>query len=69
MPWIIMGVFSILLIGSYLYGRIVFKNRSGWRIPKLRQVDLWNGTAAPEPTEVDKSRGWRKYRRRFLEAL
>ena len=63
-----MGIFCILLIGWYLYGGIVLKNRR-WRIPKLRQVDLWNGTATLEPTKVDSSQGWRKYGRRVLEAL
>jgi len=50
-PWIIMGLLTVLMLGWYVHGGIT-KNEWDWRVPRLQKVDLHNG-AAPEIVEYD----------------
>jgi hypothetical protein len=69
MPWIMMGVLSCLLAGWYLYGGLRLKKWS-WLVPKLRQVDLWNGAAPSESRRDVSNLSWiQKRGRRLLDGL
>lgn len=69
MPWIMMGILSSLFAGWYLYGGFRLKKWS-WLVPKLRQVDLWNGAAPPESWRDDSNLSWiQKHGRRFLDVI
>lgn len=69
LPWVMKIILTLAFLGWFLYGRLRFGVWT-WRIPKLRNINLWSGIAALEPDEDEKKLNWiQKHGRRLLNKL